>query len=386
MMQEIHVNLKPTANALPLQPIPFILMFGGDRGLPLLLQSMRSIRQACARDMLQRVRASGQFDPIIVAGDDPDWLATLNDLNVTIDLDQSDEAFHFGRRLAELIERNHFERLLYMGAAAAPLMTIDQLTEIAEAIRSQERVIISNNIYSSDWAAISPASIVGSWIDRLDADNALGWVLSHDAGLKPIAWPASPATRLDIDVPIDAQIAVLHPDCGPSLRAAVKALDWNNDRLFRAREIMRVPATRVILAGRVPSWAWAQMEKSTQCWVRVYSEERGMRAAGRQKAGQVRSILNDHLNAVGLKLFIDELSDLADAILWDDRVLWAARGLWPSEIDRYASDLGLVDQITDPFVREFTAAIIDSPIPIVTGGHTLVSGGLWTILETMHSL
>jgi hypothetical protein len=363
--------------------IPFILMFGGDRGSHPLLRSMRSIRQACARDMLQRVRSSGQFDPIIVAGDDPDWTSTLDDLNVTIDLDQSDVPFHFGRRLADLIDRNHFERLLYMGAASAPLMTIDQLTEIAEAIRSQDQVVISNNIYSSDWAAISPASIVGSWIERLDADNSLGWVLSHDAGLKPMAWPASPATRLDIDVPIDAQIAMLHPNCGSSLRDVVKTLGWNNDRLYRAREVLRVPATRVILAGRVPSWAWAQMEKSTQCWVRVYSEERGMRAAGRQKAGQVRSILNDHLNAVGLKTLVDELCGLADAILWDDRVLWAARGLWPSEIDRYASDLGLIDQISDPFIREFTETIIAAPIPIVTGGHTLVSGGLYTILETL---
>jgi hypothetical protein len=365
------------------KPIPFILMFGGDRGSHPLLRSMRSIRQASARDMLERVRSSGQFDPIIVAGDDPDWSTTLDDLNVTIDLDQSNVPFHFGRRLADLIERHHLERLLYMGAASAPLLTIDQLAEIADAIRAQDQVVISNNIYSSDWAAISPASIVRSWIDRLDADNSLGWVLSHDAGLQPIAWPASPATRLDIDVPIDAQIAVLHPECGSNLRAVVQRLGWSNARLQRAQAVLRIPATRVILAGRVPAWAWAQMEKSTQCWVRVYSEERGMRAAGRQKAGQVRSILNDHLNAVGLRSFFEELSGLADAILWDDRVLWAARGLWPSEIDRYASDLGLIDQISDPFIREFTQAIIDSPIPIVTGGHALVSGGLYTILETL---
>lgn len=365
--------------------IPFILMLGGDRGSQPLLEAMRRVRQACARDLLLRAKHSGAFDPIIVASDDPDWTATLGDLNVTIDLDQVARPFQFGHRLADLIDRNHFDKVLYLGAASAPLMTADQLIEIAEAIRTQDRVAISNNIYSSDWAAISPASIVGQWIDRLEADNSLGWVLSHDAGLKPFAWPASPATRLDIDVPIDAQIAALHSDCGSNLREVVKTLQWNDHRLRAAREVMRVPATRVILAGRVPSWAWAQMEKATQCWVRVYSEERGMRAAGRQNAGQVRSILNDHLNSIGMKQFFIELCSMADAIVWDTRVLWAARGLWPSEIDRYASDLGLVDQITDPFIREFTQAVIDAPIPIVTGGHALVSGGLWTILETMHS-
>jgi hypothetical protein len=39
-----------------------------------------------------------------------------------------------------------------------------------------------------------------------------GWVLSNDAGLTPIAWPPSPTTRLDIDAPIDAQIAALQPE------------------------------------------------------------------------------------------------------------------------------------------------------------------------------
>jgi hypothetical protein len=334
--------------------VPLILMLGGDRGSQPLLEAMRRVRQACARDLLLRAHESGAFDPIIVASDDPDWIATLDDLNVTIDLDQTHESFQFGRRLADLIERNHFDKVLYLGAACAPLMTADQLTEIAEAIRAQDRVVISNNIFSSDWAAISPAAIVGQWIDRLEADNSLGWVLSQDAGLKPIAWPASPATRLDIDVPIDAQIAALHSDCGSNVREVVSAMHWNGDRLRAAREV-----------------------------VRVYSEERGMRAAGRQKAGQVRSILNDHLNSVGLKNFFAELCSMADAIVWDTRVLWAARGIWPSEIDRYASDLELVDQITDPFIREFTQAISAAPIPIVTGGHALVSGGLWTILETL---
>ncbi len=108
-----------------------------------------------------------------------------------------------------------------------------------------------------------------------------------------------------------------------------------------------------------------------------------MRAAGRLAAGQVRSLLNDHLQAVGLGKFISDLSSMSDAILWDTRVLWAAHGLWPSEEDRYAADLGLVDAIGDSFIREFTQAILDAPIPIVTGGHSLVSGGLWALLDSL---
>ncbi len=111
-----------------------------------------------------------------------------------------------------------------------------------------------------------------------------------------------------------------------------------------------------------------------------------MRAAGRQGAGQVRSLLSDHLHAVGLARFMTDLCSMTDAILWDTRVLWAADGLWPSEVDRYAADLGSTEYITDPFIRDFTQAVITAPIPIVTGGHALVSGGLWTLLESINNV
>jgi hypothetical protein len=78
-----------------------------------------------------------------------------------------------------------------------------------------------------------------------------------------------------------------------------------------------------------------------------------------------------------------DLCSMTDAMLWDTRVLWAANGIWPTGVDRYAADLGLVEMISDPFIREFTQAVLDAPIPIVTGGHSLVSGGLWALLESI---
>lgn len=373
------------------ESIGLIIFAGGPRPDHPLLQAMQQVRAACAIDLMQRALEVASFDPIVLVTNDRAWANTIGDRpsplggrRVTIDLDDEAVSFHFGRRLAEVIDRFQLERVLYMGAAAAPLLSIVDLQQIAEKARQSDRVVIANNINSTDWAAITPANIVREWIDRLPSDNSLGWVLSHDAGLMPIAWPPSPATRLDIDVPIDAQIAALHPQCGSNLRAAVQTLGWKTDRLQAAREVLKTPATRVILAGRVPSWAMAQMEKSTQCWTRVYSEERGMRAAGRLGAGQVRSLLNDHLQAVGLERFITYLSSMTDAMLWDTRVLWAARGVWPTVVARYAADLGMVDAIADPFLRDFTQAINEAPIPIVTGGHSLVSGGLWALLDSLN--
>ena len=367
------------------QSIGLVMFAGGEHGTHPLLADMRRIRQACARDALERAIATNAYQPLMVATDDARWAETLGDLPVSIELDPPDRPFHFGQRLAEIVTRHDLQQILYLGAAACPLLTTDQFKLIADTLQSQERLVIANNIHSTDWAAIAPATIIADWIERLEADNGLGWVLSNDAGLTPLTWPASPATRLDIDVPIDAQIAALHPACGAQLRRVMTDVAWSDARLHAAREVIKTRASRLTLIGRVPAWAWAQLEKSAQCWTRVFSEERGMRAAGRLGSGQVRSLLNDHLNAVGLARFIEELSAMTDAILWDTRVLWAARGLWPSEVDRYAADLGLVDFIEDPYIRAFTQAVNDAPIPIVTGGHALVSGGLWALLDSMQN-
>ena len=348
-----------------------------------LLQQMHAVRQACAHDLLERAIDARSFDPIVVVTGDRAFAGSIGQLPVTIDLDDADKPFHFGRRLAEVIDRYELTRLLYMGAAAAPLLTSLDLAQIAEAAQRHDRAVIANNINSTDWAAITPAAIVRAWIDRLPSDNSLGWVLSHEAGLDPIGWPPSPATRLDLDVPIDAQIAVRHPQCGLRVREIVRQLPWDDRRLRAARDVLQTRASRLMLAGRVPSWSVAQLEQTVQCWTRVYSEERGMRAAGRLGAGQVRSLLSDHLQAVGLSRCVADLCSMTDAMLWDTRVLWAANGVWPSEEDRYAADLGLVDAISDPFIRDFTQAVLDAPIPIVTGGQALVSGGLWALLDSL---
>ena len=365
--------------------LPLILFAGGPQPDRPVLFQMHLARQACARDILDRVIESAAFSPIIVATGDTAFANTIGQLPVTIDLDRPAELFHFGRRLAELIERFQLDRVLYTGGAAAPLLRVDEWQAIAAAAQQQTNTVLANNINSSDWAMITPASAIAQWVERLPNDNALGWVLTYEGGLKPIGWTASPAMRLDIDVPIDAQIAVQHPACGPHLKEVMVHWPWQAVHLQAAMQVLRTPASRLILAGRVPSWAWAQVEKHVQCWTRVYSEERGMRAAGRLSAGQVRSLLNDHLHAVGLTRFVDGLCSLADAMLWDTRVLWAANGLWPSEADRYAADLGMIDEIEDSFLREFTQALAEATIPIVTGGHTLVSGGLWALLESLNA-
>jgi len=150
-----------------------------------MLKQMHTVRQACARDLLERAIEARSFDPIIVVTGDRTFAHSIGQLPVTIDLDD-DESFHFGRRLAGVIDRYAMTCFLYMGAASAPLLTAADLAQIAEAARRHDRAVIANNINSTDWAAITPAAIVREWIDRLPSDNSLGWVLSHEAGLVPI--------------------------------------------------------------------------------------------------------------------------------------------------------------------------------------------------------
>jgi 2-phospho-L-lactate guanylyltransferase (CobY/MobA/RfbA family) len=357
-----------------------MLTLGHRRGPPW-LQTMDRILLAAARDTL--ARAAGVFDRIVVATPDREWGESLRDLGVELDVDPPHAPFHFGRRLSDLITKLDLDRIVYMGSASAPLLSRDELASIAQAARAAASAVIANNIHSTDWAAIVPAGAVTRVLDRLHADSALGWVLSEEAGLTPILWPRSPSGLLDIDTPLDALIAARHPGAGPLLRAAVNVTGWSGARIDQVRRILATPADRLTLIGRVPSWAMGLLEQKTQCWVRVFSEERGMRASGRMASGGVRSLVANTIEALGAARFFTDLAGMTDAVLFDSRVVLAARNSWPEDADRFASDLLLPDAIGDPFLREFTRAAVECPIPILLGGHSLVSAGLWAMLESL---
>jgi hypothetical protein len=107
-----------------------------------------------------------------------------------------------------------------------------------------------------------------------------------------------------------------------------------------------------------------------------------MRADGRLERGEVRSLLGMHMTSVGIERFFHEvIPQLGQAAFLDDRVLWAHCGVWPPASDRFNSDLYRPDGIVDPFIRAFTEAAMSCPIPVVLGGHSLVAGGLYVLVE-----
>jgi len=369
--------------------LTLILMAGGEGETPIERAMLKAYR-AAARDTIERALEADVASRIVVATHWAEWAATLSDLPVQVDLDtRPPTPFHFGNRLAGVIERHHVRRAFYLGGGSAPLMDGPALRAVADAIRHEDGLIVTNNIHSSDWAAFAPADVAVRLADELRSDNSLGWILSRLGGLAAREWPRSAATQFDLDTPTDLVIAGLlaRPDrserpvrsIGPHLRAHIESLGWDDAHVRAAAQVLMTPAKQIIIAGRVSQSTWAHLEGQTQCWMRMFSEERGMRASGRQARGLVRSLLADYVELVGQERFFREMGELADAMFLDSRVILAARQSWPSPADRFYSDLRRPDDIADPFLRDFTAAALAAPIPVVLGGHSLVSGGLWAL-------
>lgn len=314
-----------------------------------------------------------------LAADHPDW-------PVTWEVDPPGQPFQFGARLAELMERYPSRVQVYLGAGSVPLLPAAALAEAVATVAAADgpRAVV-NNLYSSDWLVGNCAAAVAARPARLPSDNALGWVLKTEGGVAVTALPPSAATRLDIDTPADVLLLALHGGVGPALAEYLRAHPADSGRWRAAGRRLFTPGGQVTLIGRVAAGVWAHVEANTQAWLRVFAEERGMSASGRLAAGQVKSVVGAHILRLGPPAFFAELSQMTEAVFFDTRVVLAHAGAWPSSADRYASDLGRVDDIADPFLRALTAAALEAPLPVVLGGHGVVAGDLYGLVEAAHA-
>jgi hypothetical protein len=363
-----------------------LLLLTGGWGESQVEQALAGAGRAAARDLLDALLDTGLIDRAVVATDDGSaWRDALAGLPVELDVDPPGEPFHFGRRLAGLIERHAAQQVLYSGGGSAPLMEAGQWTDALARLGEAQHLAITNNVHSSDWVGFVPAPEAAPLIARQANDNSIAWALANEAGWPVESVPPSAATRFDLDTPVDVLIAGRHPGIGPHLRRYVGELEWEAPQLDGVLAEMARVGGSLMVAGRVSEAAWAALERATRCWVRVFAEERGMRASGRQARGEVRSLLADHLERVGIAGFFDELARLANGLLLDSRVILAARGLWPSKRDRFNSDLHRWEEIEEPFLRRFTRAAAEAPLPVVLGGHSIVAGGLMALIESLGS-
>lgn len=367
-----------------------VIMVGGAGDSPQ-EQLVLAAQQASTLDLIALFQERG-VSPIVVAAPTTDWLPS--DLDVIRDVDSEREPFHFGNRLANLIERYTPDgAVLYFGGGSAPLLDgavssmivglLDRsIRQTSAAI--PERIVLTNNLHSSDWAAISRADAALPMIREMNRDNSLAWLLqaSGEYDVRVLS-SVRPATSMDLDTPSDLALVARHPNVTPALRRVVSEhSSWLRlipiDALIAAS---KREGSTIALIGRVSPLAWQAFNKATHCWTRVIAEERGMVASGRIEAGQVKSVLTPWLKARGVKGFFADLADMADAAIFDTRVLFAAQGIHPDAADRFASDLLRPDGIRDPWVRAFTEAAASAPLPVILGGHSVVAGGLYALAE-----
>ncbi|NIS79419.1 MAG: hypothetical protein GTO14_04240 [Anaerolineales bacterium] len=343
-------------------------------------------RLAAARDLARRLgRIRGVASIHVLAGNRSDS-ESLHELGVK-SLPAPPGSFHFGRALADIITEQGFERCAYFGGSSAALMVEQALEDVFDRVAQHEHPFaVVNNYHSTDWIVLNHAPELTRLWESLPKDNPLGWVLYHEAGYEVHSLAPSAASRVDIDTPSDLFMLHQHPDLGAELDSFLASAPPEQlIKVQRVQDVMQSPASTLTLIGRASAHLWHTLEQRTQIWIRAFVEERGMIASGRLARAEVQSILGEILEVWGPRRFVERLTRVSDAVLWDTRVWMAHRGPWPSAADRFASDLGWVDEIEDTTLRELIRAVQEAASPIVTGGHGVVSGGVYALVESFES-
>lgn len=243
--------------------------------------------------------------------------------------------------------------------------------------------MIVNNVQSADLVGFTPARAIDE-VDLPESDNALGNLL-RGIGMRRLLIPNSGRINFDLDTPVDIQILGMHPQCGPRALKAIQALDWPTEKLKQALNILRQDSREIAVFGRVGPSVIQYINTNMVHRMRVYSEERGMKALGRDERGEVVSLIGYMIEEAGPCKFFEYVSRVCDLAFIDSRVVFAHLNKQVSDWDRFQSDLGRYELIGDEWVREFTRCALESPIPVILGGHSLVAAGLWILAEMVVS-
>jgi hypothetical protein len=360
---------------------PALVLFCGGMGGSAVEDAFALALRECALDTLLEAEASGAFERLILVADEASarHLEGRTPAGTVFDLDVAGDGWHFGHRLADIVRRYGLHRPVYIGSGL-PLVKREELTAVAKAVAEAENAVVANNFFSADMLAFVPGSVV----ERLELpnnDRILPRLLRDEAGLENRALKRSVANQFDLDTPGDLAVLAYGGGAGPNLQRHIDVSGIDLGRLRRASQLFTDRDAEVVVMGRAGTQTWQYLESETACRVRMFAEERGLQAAGRDVNGRARSLVAFHIQAVGPARFFRELAELGQAAFIDTRPLFAHRGLKPSRPDRFLSDAMTPDGIEDPWVRELTQAALEAPIPVVLGGASLVASGLQLLSE-----
>lgn len=367
-------------------------------------QAVVDLRGAIARDTLDKLARVSAIDEVVLATDDLPlaedafglgaqvwWTGPEGESPAECHTGGRHE-FHFGAVLSDIIREIRPGAFFYLGGATGPLLTEQEIEVAAEALRSVPRgegLVLANNLFSSDIVGVAPAEAVLA-VTCPSHDNGLAMTLYLDAGLRFEKMAESLGTLLDIDTPADAMILSTCHGLGPRtgrffeearLKPGVYERLTDRSRLDAVAKVMLIPMAEIGLFGRVSPRTIEKINSVTKCRVRALSEERGMRSLGREGAGTCDSLLARFIADLGPARVVGHIADVCAAALVDTRPLFAHRGRRVPTADRFYSDLFMAEEIQDDWVREFTIACREARIPILLGGHSLISGGLAALLN-----
>ncbi len=331
-------------------------------------------RLAATRDLIATLREAS-LEPIVVASPAPDEASPLDDLNTEISDLGGSGPFHFGETLKGLVRRRRPDGLLYFGSGSGLLLPRERIEQLRRFATQDGPAALFNNFYSCDFAAISEATTLLS-IELPRTDNPLGFALA-DTGIPCSTLERNAETQFDIDTPTDLLILNASERGGPAIRSLLDRLDPDHPFLPHLLELLSDRSAHVHLVGRLSPKTWADIESEVACRTSGSIEGRGMRAGTNAHV----PFLHQTLREDGERAFFRRLSLACDGAVIDARPLLARDGLLPEASVRFASDLLRPDAITDPTWRSFTEAALDAPIPVLLGGHSAVSGGLYLLAE-----
>lgn len=326
--------------------------------------------------------------------------------------------FHWGRWFAAAARRvleaaaaegRHVDAIGYAAAGSLALLADTDLDLLLSPVPGE---VVANNRFSADAFVVARADHRGESapdgtarvgpsldraLDRLEAcpaDNTAVRCL-ESAGFRSRDLADRPWSRFDVDTPLDLALLRLATRL-PGARGVDATLSGFLEmarlpgggelavpHLQRIGAVIRDQGAELVLTGRVPSSVLREFETEAACRVRAIVEERGMRSA---RGGRPRSLLARWVEERGAASLVSELGSLGDAVILDSRVVMAGLSgssetrSWPPPEERYASDFGDVAPIATPWLRELVEAAAGSRVPILLGGHALVSDGLRLVL------
>jgi len=265
--------------------------------------------------------------------------------------------------------------LIILGSGAVPLATTADLARFVRIAMTKRA--LANNRYSADIVAIPDArKQLAELPADLTSDNALPRWLAEIGGLPVDDLPNNWRLAMDFDTALD--LVLLGRRWARYL--AVEDRARVTERLGRIRTVAADPRAELVVAGRTSPAALTWLARTSASRTRALVEERGLRTsvAGQRPAASVLGLL---LERDGPESLGAHLARLGEAAIVDSRVLVAHRlgadqAGWPSDADRFASDMLLHERVTDPWLRALTRAAAEAAIPVTLGAHGLVGPGL----------